>query len=331
MSQVCFIIPYFGKFPNYFQLFLNSCAENRNYEWLIFTDNMEQFKYPKNVKKVNISFDHLKNKIQKKFDFKIKLSTPKKLCDYKPAYGYIFEEYISSFKYWGHCDIDIILGNLDHYLPKLLNKNYDKLFTLGHFILYKNTFYNNRKFMEKYKGKFLYKDSFTTDKITVFDETFGNDENINSIFLSDGSNVFEGDYSFNVKVIPTEFTQIKYSYKVNKFNVVKLPKEKIMIRSKDGLFEYYSIHSNLKKLEFMYIHLQQRKMKLAANILQSSTKSFAIIPNEFYTIKSIPQSNADLKKLKKRNIVNFHRLRLIIKWKIIKIKKAIMYKESRDE
>ena len=36
MEKVVFIIPYFGKFNNYFQLFLNSCAYNKKFEWLIF-------------------------------------------------------------------------------------------------------------------------------------------------------------------------------------------------------------------------------------------------------------------------------------------------------
>ena len=33
MEKVVFIIPYFGKFNNYFQLFLNSCAYNKKFEW----------------------------------------------------------------------------------------------------------------------------------------------------------------------------------------------------------------------------------------------------------------------------------------------------------
>lgn len=35
MSKCTFIIPYYGNFPNYFQLFLNSCKYNSDFEWLI--------------------------------------------------------------------------------------------------------------------------------------------------------------------------------------------------------------------------------------------------------------------------------------------------------
>ena len=37
VGKAIFIIPYFGHFNNYFQLFLNSCAYNRDFDWLIFT------------------------------------------------------------------------------------------------------------------------------------------------------------------------------------------------------------------------------------------------------------------------------------------------------
>ena len=71
MCRVIFIIPYFGRFPNYFQLVLNSIKQNMDFNWLIFTDNNEKYDYPKNVEVIKIGFDELKEKIQKKFDFKI--------------------------------------------------------------------------------------------------------------------------------------------------------------------------------------------------------------------------------------------------------------------
>lgn len=95
MKKCCFIIPYFGKLPNYFPLFLKTCQYNTNFDWLVFTDDGTEYDYPQNVQRVEMTFSELKQKIQSKFDFPISLSTPYKLCDYKPAYGYIFEEYLA--------------------------------------------------------------------------------------------------------------------------------------------------------------------------------------------------------------------------------------------
>ena len=67
--------------------------------------------------------------IQAKYDFSINLPSPYKLCDFKPAYGEIFNEFISSFDYWGYCDVDLIWGNIRKFLSNdLLDKEYDKIF-----------------------------------------------------------------------------------------------------------------------------------------------------------------------------------------------------------
>lgn len=49
MYKKIFIVPYFGKFPNYFQLILNSCEKNSDFNWLIITDIEGEYNYPKNV------------------------------------------------------------------------------------------------------------------------------------------------------------------------------------------------------------------------------------------------------------------------------------------
>lgn len=57
-KRLCvFILPYYGKFPNYFQLFLNSCGSNPEYDWLIFTDDHTAYDYPDNVPAVLLPID----------------------------------------------------------------------------------------------------------------------------------------------------------------------------------------------------------------------------------------------------------------------------------
>lgn len=100
MKRACFIIPYFGKLPKYFQLFLNSCKPNKSFDWLIFTDDMSNFDYPENVKRVPMSWNEFQEKAQEKFDIKLSLEFTRKLCDFKPTYGYIFESYIQRYPFY---------------------------------------------------------------------------------------------------------------------------------------------------------------------------------------------------------------------------------------
>ena len=128
MNKKCvLILPYFGKFNNYFQLFLKSCEKNPQYNWKIFTDNDECYVFPVNVEVIKTSLEEVKNIAESKLGFSICLDKPYKLCDYKPAYGLIFEEMIGEYEYWGHCDCDLIFGNLDKMLIPLLKKGYSKI------------------------------------------------------------------------------------------------------------------------------------------------------------------------------------------------------------
>ena len=85
----------------------------------------------------------------REFDFSIYLDHPYKLCDYKPAYGYIFAEYAHGYDYWGHCDMtDCIFGNLRKFLSDDFLSGADKFMFLGHMTLYRNTDEINRRIFE---------------------------------------------------------------------------------------------------------------------------------------------------------------------------------------
>ena len=50
MKSICYVVPYFGKFPVSFPLWLVSCGANPTVDWLIFTDDTTPYDYPQNVK-----------------------------------------------------------------------------------------------------------------------------------------------------------------------------------------------------------------------------------------------------------------------------------------
>ena len=188
MKKIVFVIPYFGNFPEYFELFLKSCAANPTIDWLLFTDTKEEYIFPENVKRVLISFEQLRNLIEMKMGFKIALSTPYKLCDYKPAYGFIFSEYICNYDYWGYCDIDLIFGDIRCFFPDNQLEKYDKIGHLGHMSLFRNTEYINLMFKKEVYGMKKYQEVYTSDRIFVFDEW--GDTNINLILKKEGKRVW---------------------------------------------------------------------------------------------------------------------------------------------
>lgn len=93
-NRVIIIACYFGRLPNYFQLWLNSCRVNRDFHWLLFTDDETNYSYPDNVQREIYSFGEMSRLVQKKCGFQTALDAPYKICDFKGLYGFIFQEYL---------------------------------------------------------------------------------------------------------------------------------------------------------------------------------------------------------------------------------------------
>lgn len=327
MKKLCFIIPFFGKLPNYFQLFLKSCKYNPNYNWLVFTDDDTCFDYPENVSKVMMTFEQLRERITSKFDFPIILDKSYKLCDYKPAYGYIFEDYLKDYKYWGHCDVDTLMGNLSHFLIDEFMESYDKIFCLGHMTIYRNTFENNRCFMKSVDGCSFYGRAFTTDSIVTFDEEWRDGYNVNRIFQKYKKRVFQDDLSLNFSIFHTQFRKITFVGfdKNNDGHGYQLEKKKrnLCVWDNGHIYRYYLLNGNLQKEEFLYIHLQKRKMFYDDSILVLS--HFKIVPNRFLPLKNWPIDVGTFHKERKIYMC-FHYLNVIVIPKIKRMFDRVLMK-----
>ena len=109
-TRIVILITYFGNIPWYFHYFLHSCKFNKEIDFIIFSDGYFEYGLPKNVKKVYKTLNDIKDLTTDKLGFEVTINFPYKLCDYKPAYGLIFEDYINDYEFWGQSDIDIIYG-----------------------------------------------------------------------------------------------------------------------------------------------------------------------------------------------------------------------------
>lgn len=302
MKKLCFIIPYFGKFNNYYPLFLKTCEWNKDFNWLVFTDDKTEYNYPNNVKRIEIQFSECQDLVKSKFNTAVSLVHPYKLCDLKPMYGYIFEEHIKEYQFWGHCDVDTLMGNLNRWLTDDILEYYDKLFQLGHMTIYKNTYENNRLFMHEHRGHFPYKLVLANPKNCWFDEEWNNLSNINRIFIDNGKRILKEDFSLNIslsynrfvrgKFVGPENTDMPYGFEIEK------PKDALYIWKNGELYRLYKKNGELVREDFLYLHLQKRKMYLHKNVL--NLNYFKIVPDEFLPIdySDIDYTNFDrIKKI----------------------------------
>lgn len=277
MKSICLIIPYFGKFPNYFDLWLKSVKYNKDINFLILTDDYTNYDFPGNVKIVYTTFEKLKEKIQKLFDFKINLKYPYKLCDFKPAYGEIFRDEIRDYDFWGYCDIDLLFGDITKYITKDILDRYDKINMHGHFSLYRNNEEMNNLYKYQHKKLVDYKFVFRRNWIYHFDEYPG------ISFFCEYAGIKTIDIENYADINWLEYKFLKY-YDHTKRKNDDINIEQIFCWNKGKVYSLVLEENSVNYEEFMYVHLQKRQMEKYIN---SSSEKYYIVPNKFIKIDSL--------------------------------------------
>jgi hypothetical protein len=170
---IALIVCYYGKLPWYFDYFIHSCKYNPTVDFFIITDDITYKKpLPGNVKLIYKTLDELNDLVAKKLGFDVNIECGYKLCDFKPAYGVIFSDLLSRYDFWGHCDIDIVFGDIREFITDELLEHYDLIsvrhdWLSGCFLLYKNIDKMNRLFLHSRD----YKKVFSSARHYCFDET----------------------------------------------------------------------------------------------------------------------------------------------------------------
>lgn len=163
--KIVLFLPYFGALPTYFKAFLYSCRHLDGFiDFIIFTDDIsiKDFDLPNNFRVEIWSYDKMSQLIRTKLGKK--LFSAYKLCDYKPAYGHLFEEYTKQYEYWGYCDADMMFGDIVGYLRSINYTLYERVGKMGHFTIYRNN----------EKCKFLYRKTIEgLDCLSNFDFVTG--------------------------------------------------------------------------------------------------------------------------------------------------------------
>jgi len=154
LTSIAMLTCWYGDYPWYFPYFIHSCIYNPTVDFIIITNNLSIIpNKPKNVKIIYKTPDDIRNLASEKLGFKVNLEYPYKLCDFKPAYGFIFSEIVQEYNFWGHGDIDMVYGNIRGFMTEKLLSEYDVLssrhdFITGTFCLYRNTEFTNTLFKQ---------------------------------------------------------------------------------------------------------------------------------------------------------------------------------------
>ena len=152
--KICFVIPQFGIMPGYVDFFIRTASYSAPMlDFVFFTDQpVQRIAQAPNVFFRKMTIQEFMLLACRKLGFDFTISSAYKLCDIKPMYGLIFEDYIAGYTHWGHCDFDMIFGNVNKLLSDYKFDEFDifstqKIYASGPFLIFKNVEKVNRFFM----------------------------------------------------------------------------------------------------------------------------------------------------------------------------------------
>lgn len=306
MKKITLILPYFGNnFPNTFNLLVSSMYNNPNVDFLIFT-NIDTHKIDRkkaNVKFIHTTLERVKQRISSIVGFEVNLNKPYKLCDLKPFYGLIFQDYLKQSQWWGHFDSDVIFGNLSNFINDPVFDKYDKVFTIGPLTFYKNTPYINSLCMKDFKIKSAptFREVLTSSAIFGFDEWGkGKNRGRGMSWLIDKTHIISqySNYSLFADILPDR--------PIFEMNHGVINDSKLICGEKIQYFEYtkngelIGIDFNGKKYNYLFAHFQKRNLEIK-NIPENT--NYFIYPN-FISSDYIPNyqiTNMEIKRWKKQS------------------------------
>lgn len=163
---------FFGKWPRWGDLFVESCRHNPTIDFYLITDCAP----PRQTSSVNTRFVSLDlagfNALaSERLGIEVNIKRPLKIAEFKPTYGVLFKEYLEGYEFWGWCDLDVVFGDIRTFLTDELLDQYDviatrKEFITGHFTLFRNI----DRITRFYESSRDYVKVFGGEKYHFFDE-----------------------------------------------------------------------------------------------------------------------------------------------------------------
>ncbi len=285
MNKIVVIIPYFGEFKPSISLFLESCNRNKDIDWLIFTD----CKIPKGITLNNnivwnfTTLKEVRELAEEKLECKISLEKAYKLCDLKPMYGLVFEDYITHYEYWGFGDTDVIYGNLMAYLDKICYQNYDKINWMGHLCFLRNAPFINSIAMKEVPG------TISPRTVLELSENQGYDErDFNKKCLSCDLRLYNNEWAADIDIFYWRMrcTDLKtFHHLLDTREIKYAPKnypKQLFALVYGAVYRYYIDKETVKKDEFAYIHFRK---EAPIHFDDFSNATFIVSRDGFYKIK----------------------------------------------
>ncbi|MDO4497403.1 MAG: hypothetical protein Q4B58_06210 [Bacteroidales bacterium] len=280
-TQYSALCCYFGQWPSYFQLWLNSCRYNQAITFFLVTDiSTEGYDVPENVHVVMMSFEEVRTLVQQKFpELKVSVDRPYKLCDFKTAYGHIFSHLFEGYAYWGFYDIDTIWGDICKFIPENADNQWVRIFPCGHLSFIRNEapWHHIYELVNEVAGTpcrnnmegkqvATWQECFSSPMSHYYDEEGGLEPLLSHLGVAQYGAV--------------DFDNIMPPWRFNHFLCINFPEKSnhLVYSFEQGhLYRHYLHEKQIVREEISYLHISKRQMQVCTY----DRERFIIYPNRF--------------------------------------------------
>lgn len=171
LPSIIILMPYFGKWPFWIELFIESCRRNPTIVWFFLSNCGELASFPNNVKYQEMSLKEYNALVSSRLSINFNPDNAYKVCDVRPAFGFIHEDLTKGYDFWGFGDLDLVYGNLRTLYTKEYLSKYDLYSNhatrlSGHLCLIRNT----EKMRNVFRGIPGWEDKFSNKLHMAIDE-----------------------------------------------------------------------------------------------------------------------------------------------------------------
>ena len=127
MQKIVFLIPYFGKWPEWMELYIDSIERNPTIDFHFFTDCDTSISSAKNIFFHPTTFEKYTLDAQQILGVPIEIPNPYKICDLRPFFGIIHSDIIKDYDFFGWTDVDLVFGDIRSFYSDEILKTHDVL------------------------------------------------------------------------------------------------------------------------------------------------------------------------------------------------------------
>ncbi len=259
------VVCWFGPLPQSLPVWLKSCETNKEFDFLLFSDEKPCESLPENVHYFPFTLEQLIGRARQIVK-NPSVKKPYRICDFRPMFGQMFSRELEGYAFWGYCDMDVVFGKLSDYVNQEVLSQVDALFNGGHFSLLRNCPRMNGLYRQP-GALFDYRRVARRDGVYAFDETTG----IQRIARRQG---IRAKYGIAYVEADARFYQIRCRLEAEALD------NQAFYWENGKLYRVTAKAEAVYYQELAYIHLQKRKMPvLEAETLKS--QGFWITPEGY--------------------------------------------------